>query len=121
MYRQSGTDNSYMYRQSSNENSSLTSSITDPKLDSRPTASTSDTGNLRSRWVVNMSKIPLTEAQENLLTHGPNFAITPRRPPIGEYIAAVEQACQNMAQGEAEELRAEVKAVLKKCQPPKPT
>ena len=66
-----------------------------------------------------MSKIPLTEAQENLLPHGPNFAITPRRPPIGEYIAAVEQACQNMAQGEAEELRAEVKAVLKNCQPPK--
>ena len=54
------------------------------------------------------------------MTHGPNFAITPRCPPIGEYIAAVEQTCQNMAQGEAEELRAEVKAVLKKIQPPKP-
>ena len=66
-----------------------------------------------------MSKIPLTKAQENLLTHGPNFVITPRSPPIGEYIAAVEQACQNMVQGEAEKLRAEVKAVLKKSQPPK--
>ena len=116
---QSSTNNSYMYRQSSTKNSSSTSSITDPKLDSRPTASTSDAGNLRSRWVVNMSKIPLMEAQENLLTHGPNFAITPRSPPIGEFIAAVEQACQNLAQGEAEELRTEVKAVLKKCQPPK--
>ena len=52
--------------------------------------------------------------------HGPNFAITPRCPPIGEYIAAVEQTCQNLAQGEVEELRAEVKAVLKKIQPPKP-
>ena len=59
------------------------------------------------------------EAQEKLLAHGPNFAIIPRCPPIGEYIAAVEQTCQNMAQGEAEELRAEVKAVLKKSQPPK--
>ena len=31
----------------------------------------------------------------------------------------VEQTCQNLAQGEAEELRAVVKAVIKKCQPPK--
>ena len=69
---------------------------------------------------MNMSKIPLTEAQEKLLTHGPNFAITPRCPPIGEYIAAVEQTCQNLVQGEAEELRAEVKAVLKKIHSPKP-
>ena len=69
--------------------------------------------------VVNLSKKPLLEAQENLLTHGPNFSITPRCPPIGEYIAEVEQTCQNLAQGEAEELRAQVKAVLKKIQPPK--
>ena len=68
-----------------------------------------------------MSKKPLMEAQEKLLTHGPNFAITPRCPPIGEYIASVEQTCQNLAQGEAEELRAEVKAVLKKSNLPRPT
>ena len=46
------------------------------------------------------------------------FAVTPRSPPIGEYIAAVERACQNIEQGEAEELRAEVKAVMKKSQTP---
>ena len=109
----------YMYRQSGTENSSTTSSITNLELDSRPTASTSAAGSLRDRWVMNLSKIPLMEAQENLLTHGPNFAITPRSPPIGEYIAAVEQTCQILTQGEAEELRAEVKAVLKKCQPPR--
>ena len=109
----------YMYRQSGTENSSTTSSITNLELDSRPTASTSATGNLRDRWVMNLSKIPLTEAQENLLAHGPNYAITPRSPPIGEYTAAVEQTCQNLAQGEAGELRAEVKAVFKKCQPPR--
>ena len=114
-----------MYRQSGTDNSSTTSSMSNLQLDSRPTASTlasnsrptastSAAGNLRERWVMNLSKIPLTEAQENLLAHGPNFAITPRSPPIGKYIAVVEQTCQNLAQGEAEELRAEVKAVLKK-------
>ena len=46
--------------------------------------------------------------------------ISPKSPPIGEYIAAVEQTCQSLVQGEAEELRAEVKAVLKKIQPPRP-
>ena len=113
----------YMYgqRQSGTNNSSSTSTTTDaePDSDSRSTMSTSATKSLRNRWVVNLSKKPLAEAQENLLTHGPNFAITPRCPPIGEYIAAVEQTCQNLVQGEAEELRAEVKAVLMKIQPPK--
>ena len=109
----------YMYGQCGTNNLSSTPTTTDAEPDSRSTVSTSATKSLRNRWVVNMDKNPLMEAQEKLLTHGPNLAITPRCPPIGEYIAAVEQTCQNMAQGEAEELRAEVKAVLKKIQPPK--
>ena len=36
---------------------------------------------------------PLPKAQVLLLTHGPNFTLTPRHPPYGEYIATVEQAC----------------------------
>ena len=60
-----------------------------------------------------MSKKPLTEAQEKLLAHGPKFAITPRIPPIGEYIAAVEQTCQGLAQGEADKMRAEIKGCHK--------
>ena len=63
---------------------------------------------------------PLTEAQKQPLAHGSNFAISPRSPPIGEYIAAVEQTCQSLAHGEAEELCAEGKAVIKKIQPPRP-
>ena len=53
------------------------------------------------------------------MTHRPNFAVTPRSPPTGEYIAAVERNCHNMDQGEADEMRAEVKAVMKKIQPPR--
>ena len=47
------------------------------------------------------------------------FHYFPRSPPIGEYITAVEQTCQSLTQGEAEELHAEVKAVIKKIQPPR--
>ena len=67
-----------------------------------------------------MSKKPLTDAQEKLLTHGPNFAITPKSQPIGEYITAVEQTCQSLAQGEADEMRGKIKAVIKKTQTPRP-
>ena len=66
-----------------------------------------------------MSKKPLTNAQEKLLAHGPNNAITPC-PPIGEYITAVEQTCQSLSQGEADEMRAEIKAAIKKSHPTRP-
>ena len=48
---------------------------------------------------------------------GPNFDVIPKCHPIREYITMVEQACQYLNQGEAEELWAEVKAVLKKAHP----
>ena len=82
-----GYSNRYMYKQSSTEKPDVTS--TTAIVTTKTMAQ-----NLRSKWVINMSKIPLTEAQENLLVHGPNFTITPRNPPIGEYIAVVEQTCQ---------------------------
>ena len=55
-------------------------------------------------WMRNMSSKPLTEAKEQLLAHGSNFAITPKCLPIGEYNATVEQTCQKRTQAEAEEL-----------------
>ena len=63
----------------------------------------------------NISSTPLTETQEQLLAHRPNFAVVPRCLPIGEYIATVEQVCKQLKQGEVEELRGEVKAILKKA------
>ena len=47
---------------------------------------------------------------------GPKFVIGPRKPPVREYIAAVEQACSRLSQGEVDELRVEVKRTLKKTQ-----
>ena len=57
------------------------------------------------------------EAQEKILLWGPNFAIVPKSPPVGEYIASIEHACSQLKQGEAEELRGEIKTILKKIQP----
>ena len=47
---------------------------------------------IRENWVRNISKTPLTEAQECLLAHGPNFVVVPREPPICEYIVAIEKS-----------------------------
>ena len=70
-------------------------------------------------WVKNLSSAPLTEAQTRALAHGPNFTVVPRSPPVGEYILAIEHACNQLQQGKAEELRGEIKSVLKKIQAPK--
>ena len=62
---------------------------------------------------------PLTESQEKILLWGPNFAIVPKSPPVGEYIASIEHACSQLKQGEVEELREEIKTILKMIQSPK--
>ena len=69
--------------------------------------------NTNTKWVINISGKPLTEAQEKLLAHGPNYAVVLRSPPITEYVAAIEQACSKLQQGEAEELWGEVKSIIK--------
>ena len=55
--------------------------------------------------------------QERLLAHRPNFAVVPRELPVLEYITAIERTCSQLQQGKAEELRGEIKAILKKTPP----
>ena len=69
-----------------------------------------------SKLVKTLSDTPLTEEQERLLVRGPKFVIRPRKPPVREHVAAVEQACSRLSQGEADELKVEVKKTLKKTQ-----
>ena len=65
-------------------------------------AKTTDTST--SKWVKNLSDKALTQAQRSLLAHGPNYAVIPKNPPKEEYIAAIEQACHKLKEGEAGEL-----------------
>ena len=76
--------------------------------------------NTTSKWVINISGKPLTKAQETLLAHGPNFAVIPRSPPIAEYGAVMEPVCSRLKQDEADELRGEVKMLIKKTYNPPP-
>ena len=70
----------------------------------------------KNKWVINLSSTPLTAQQERLLSCSPKFVIRPRKPRVREYIAAVEQACTKLNQGEADELHVEVKKTLKRAQ-----
>ena len=79
-----------------------------------------DKDKVKKKWVINLSSIPLTKQQEDLLSHGPNFAISPKKPPLGEYILNIEKACQSLDTNTAEELRSEIYRVLKKPHHPKP-
>ena len=46
--------------------------------------------------------------QEKALTHGPNFAVVTKEPPVSKYISQIERVCQQLKQGKAEELRGEI-------------
>ena len=70
-------------------------------------------------WLKNLSSTPLLKLQTRALAHGPNFAVVPISPPVGEYIVAIEHACNQLQQGKAEELRGEIKSLPKKIQAPK--
>ena len=71
-------------------------------------------------WVKNLSASTLTKDQIKALAHGPNYAIVPRSPPVGEYITAIENVCNQLQQGKVEELRGEIKSVLKNICTPRP-
>ena len=97
------------------------------KTDTAGTTSTTNNNNNHNSnnnsniWVTNILSTPLTKAQENILLRGKNFAIVPKSPPVGKYIVAIENACSQLRQGEAEDLRGKIKTILKKIQPPHQT
>ena len=72
-----------------------------------------------NNWVRNLATTPLTQHQVKALSNGPNYAIVPKVPPVGEYITTIENMCNQLQKGKVEELRGEIKAVLKKIQVPR--
>ena len=62
----------------------------------------------------NLSSTPLTEEQIKALSNGPNFAVVPKVPPVGEYLTAIENVCNQLQQGKVEELRGEIKTVWRR-------
>ena len=70
--------------------------------------------------MINISDKPLSTDEERLLTHGPNYAIVLKDPPIVQYVASIEHACTKLEEGKADEFRVQVKVAIQKIQNPKP-
>ena len=68
------------------------------------------------KWVINLSRTPLTMNQLTLLQKGPNFAIIPKYLPIDVYIMATELASSKLPTQEADEFRSDVNRFLKEQQ-----
>ena len=73
---------------------------------------TCKTANHTKKWVINLSKTPLTTEQLSLLQKGPNFGITTKYPPTEAYITVVEEAASILPSMEADELRSNIRASL---------
>ena len=73
------------------------------------------------KCVINLSNTPLSQAQESLLSKGPNHAIAPPpNLPNLDYITAIEMACQKLTDQDVEGLRAVINELLRKTLAPKP-
>ena len=72
-----------------------------------------------SKWVVNLSSLPLTPAQVSVLSKVPNFSLAPNNSPNVEFISAVKSACQKLSDQNVQELRAEVNILLRRAKPTK--
>ena len=72
------------------------------------------------KWVINLSKENLTQAQVPVSAKGPNFSITPSNIPNMDYITAVESMCGKLKEEDAMALRTDINALLRKAKRPKP-
>ena len=64
------------------------------------------------------NKKKLTSAQTSLLSKGLNFALTPEKIPVADFIVATEQACVGLPPARATQLRAEITGAFKSSKPP---
>ena len=77
-------------------------------------------GTQLKRWVINRSDRTLTDTETRVLARGLNFAISPEKVPVEDFIVAAETACQKLPSDERPALRAEIAGVLRSAKPPKP-
>ena len=71
------------------------------------------------KWVINLSKQKLTQAQISVLAKGPNFSIASNNIPNLDYITAVETMCGKLKEEDAMALRTDINALLRKAKIPK--
>ena len=69
--------------------------------------------------MVNLTDLPLTELQREVLGLGLNFAPVPTKLPLVDTISAVEEDAQQLKEEDAEDLRGRFCRILRHAKPPK--
>ena len=78
------------------------------------------TGTLLKKWVVNVSKYKLNDDQTGALGKGINYAVTPDKLPVEDFVVATGQACRSLPIDKADQLIAQAPGVMKSAKLPKP-
>ena len=76
-----------------------TNNTSDSRITTYITRKNEEEENNNNVWIRNISSTPLTETQLKVLSHGPNFAMAPRCPLVGKYIASIKQECSQLNKG----------------------
>ncbi len=76
-------------------------------------------GTQMKKWVINLSKYKCSNSENSVLAKGLNFAVSPEKIPVEEFIVATEQAAKFLTDVQAEDLRHSVVGELKKAKPPR--
>ena len=53
---------------------------------------------IKKKWVINLSRKPLTDGEQSLLQKGPKFAVCSSRVPLTEYIAVTKRICDELGE-----------------------
>ena len=48
---------------------------------------------IKKKWVINLSRKPLTDGEQSSLHNGPKFAVSSSRMPLTKYIAVTKRIC----------------------------
>ena len=76
-------------------------------------------GTQLKRWVINRSSRPLSDNETKLLAKGLNFAISPDKIPVEDFILQSEEASISLPPAQRPAFRAEILTVLRNAKPPK--
>jgi hypothetical protein len=77
-------------------------------------------GTQLKKWVINISQRTLNNSEVTVLSKGLNYAVSPQKVPVTDYIVQTEKACKLLPPQERDSLRLEVAATCKSYSPSKP-
>ncbi|XP_038066508.1 uncharacterized protein LOC119736566 [Patiria miniata] len=73
----------------------------------------------KANSVINLSQRQLSKTESNVLALGMNFATTPSKIPVEEFIQSIEPSIRKMDKEKADNIRIQIHQVLKHSKPPK--